>query len=77
MSIAELTDKALALPFEEKEELVQILLDSMEGQDTDLSQEDIAVALQRNREIEEGLVKPISHEEFLKAFPERNGLLRS
>lgn len=77
MSIAELTDKVLALPFEEKEELVQVLLDSMEDQDSDLTEEDIQIALQRDREIEEGLVKPISHEEFLKAFPERNGLLRS
>jgi hypothetical protein len=53
MSIAELTDKALALPFEGKEELVQVLLDSMEDQDSDLTEEDIQIALQRDREIEE------------------------
>ena len=76
MSIAELTDKALALPPDEKEELIQILVDSMPG-DGDLTQEDIELALQRDREIEEGLVEPITYEEFIKAFPERNGLIRS
>lgn len=73
MSISELTDKALALSPEEKAELIDALLSSMEESFQDISKEDIDIALQRKREMDEGIVQPLSHEEFFKPFESRYG----
>jgi uncharacterized protein (UPF0305 family) len=73
MSIAELTDKALALPPKEKAELIDALLSSMEESFQDISREDIDVALQRKREMDEGIVHPLSLKEFFKPFESRYG----
>jgi hypothetical protein len=66
----------MALISDQKEELIQFLQDSMYFQDDELSDEDIALSIQCDREIEEGLVKPFSHDELLKSFPRRSELIR-
>jgi len=74
MSIAELTDKALALPPEEKAELIDVLVSSMEPPLSMSDQEAVELALERDREMDENPDAAISHEEFLKHFPDRNGI---
>jgi len=73
MSIAELTDKALALPPAEKAELIDVLVSSMEDTYGDISKEDVEIALQRKKEMDEGTVKPLSQEEFFEPFKSRYG----
>ena len=74
MSIAELTDKALALPPEEKAELNDALVNSMPPPLSMSDEDAIALALERDREMDENPDAAISHEEFLKHFPDRNGI---
>ena len=73
MSIAELTDKALALPPNEKAELVKILVNSMKDALGDILKEDVEIALKRKKEMDEGLVKPLCQEEFFEPFKSRYG----
>ncbi len=72
MSIDQLTAEALRLPARERALLAGSLWDSL-GDPPDASNEKddaavVALALEREREIESGRVKAVSHEEIMAKF---------
>lgn len=64
MSFLEIENEAKALSHQERAALVTTLLDTLPGSAYDVSDEE--VAQQRDRELEEGLVEPISPDEFVR-----------
>ena len=63
MSLLEIEDEAKALSIQERAALVTTLLDTLPGSAYDVSDEEVA---QRDRELEEGLVEPLSQAEFVR-----------
>jgi hypothetical protein len=63
MSLLEIEKEAKALSNRERVALVTTLLDTLPGSAYDVSDEEVA---QRDRELEEGLVEPISQAEFVR-----------
>jgi hypothetical protein len=71
MSLSEIEKEAVALSESERAELVRKLLDTLALPNVDVSDEEVAV---RDRELEGGSVKPISHAEFVRGVEkERRG----
>jgi hypothetical protein len=62
MKLAELEREAVALSKDEKVSLMCTLLDTLPLTDCEVSDEEV---LQREKDMESGTVKPISHEEFV------------
>lgn len=63
MSFLEIENEAKALSHQERAALVTTLLDTLPGSAYDVSDEEVS---QRDRELEEGLVEPISPDEFVR-----------
>jgi hypothetical protein len=63
MSLLEIENEAKALSIQERAALVKTLLDTLPGSAYDVSDEEVA---QRDRELEEGLVEPLSQAEFVR-----------
>ncbi|MEY4200277.1 MAG: hypothetical protein RLZZ265_2017 [Verrucomicrobiota bacterium] len=63
MSLLEIENEAKALSIQERAALVTTLLDTLPGSAYDVSDEEVA---QRDRELEEGLVEPLSQAEFVR-----------
>ena len=63
MSLKDIEREALALPEQDRAALVATLLDTVPDAINDVSD---AEALERERELETGIVQPISHEEFVR-----------
>ena len=63
MSLLELEIEAKTLSTRERAALVTTLLDTLPGSAYDVSDEEVA---KRERELEEGLVEPISQDEFVR-----------
>lgn len=59
----EIEKEAKALSNRERAALVTTLLDTLSGSAYDVSDEEVA---QRDRELEEGLIEPISQAEFVR-----------
>jgi len=68
-SIQQITEEALQLPPNGRAEIAEALLESLaaEGQWLDTNSETMALALERDHEISQGKVTPLSHEEFMNA----------
>jgi putative addiction module component (TIGR02574 family) len=70
MSIEELAAEALRLPPEKRALLAESLWESLEDPfkaPADLDDKDaLALAVNRDRELEEGRIKAISHDEFMR-----------
>ncbi len=64
LSVAQLEQEVLALPPQAREQLALAAWESLENDLVD--PEGLAIALQRDAEMESGLVKPVSHEEFMR-----------
>lgn len=64
MSTATITQTALRLPIQERAALLLSLFDSLPA-DAAESDDILAEAIRRDAEMESGLVREISHEEFL------------
>lgn len=63
MSLLEIENEAKALSIQERAALVTTLLDTLPGSAYDVSEEEVA---QRDRELEAGLVEPLSQAEFVR-----------
>jgi hypothetical protein len=63
MSLKEIERQAVALPQQERVSLIETLLQTRPAPGQDLSDEGV---LERDREIENGSVQEISHEEFVR-----------
>lgn len=63
MSLLEIEKEAKALSNRERMALVTTLLDTLPGSAYDVSDEEVA---QRDRELEEGIVEPLSQAEFVR-----------
>jgi hypothetical protein len=63
MDTEQIENEALALPESPRAGLVSRLLQTLPPSDIEISDEEIR---QRDRDLESGAVKPISHEEFLR-----------
>jgi hypothetical protein len=63
MSLLEIENEAKALSIQERAALVTTLLDTLPGSAYDVLDEEVA---QRDRELEEGLVEPLSQAEFVR-----------
>ncbi|MGH2645345.1 MAG: hypothetical protein ACRDE2_15430 [Chitinophagaceae bacterium] len=64
-NLAKLEKEVMGLPAEEREQLAILVWESLEK----VSMHDdggLEIALQRNKEIESGMITPISHTEFMK-----------
>jgi hypothetical protein len=78
---AELEKAVLQLSPTERAELALLAWESLEADpafaaDRGLDAEGIAVAARRDREIESGIVQPLTDEEFRRHTPSRHGLGR-
>ena len=68
MSTKQLTAEAMALPLAEKVSLAQALWESIEAGLPDASEQaSVREAVSRDRELSEGTVVGVSHEEAMKA----------
>ena len=70
MKLAELEQEALALPERERASLAAKLLDTLSGEETDITDEEVD---RRERELNSGEVSAISHEEFVRRVEEERG----
>jgi len=70
MKLAEIEQKALALPERERASLAAKLLDTLPALETDVSDEEIE---RRERQLESGQVAAISHEEFVRRIEQERG----
>jgi len=70
MKLAEIEQKALALPERERASLAAKLLDTLPALETDVSDEEIE---RRERQLESGQVAAISHEEFVRRVKQERG----
>ena len=68
MTVEELEQAALALSANDKVRLVTRLLRDLPALEHRVSDEE---ALQRDAELEEGIVEPLSHEEFVRSVEGR------
>ena len=70
MELAEIEQKALALPERERASLAAKLLETLPAQETDVSDEEVE---RRERQLESGQVAAISHEEFVRRVEHERG----
>lgn len=72
MSTDQLTAEAVALPENERRQLLHAVLDTMPGAPIQYDDEEVlALASRRAREIDEGKVECIPHEEAMRQIRER------
>jgi hypothetical protein len=62
MKLQEIEKEAIALPEDQRADLVCKLLETFPPPGMDVSDEEVAM---RERELESGAVEPLSHEEFM------------
>jgi hypothetical protein len=63
MTLNEIQQEAIALPERQRADLICKLLETLPPARTDVSDEEVAA---RDRELENGSVEPLSHEEFVR-----------
>lgn len=63
MTLKEIQQEAIALPERQRADLVCRLLETLPPAGTDVSDEEVAA---RDRELENGDIKALSHEEFVR-----------
>ena len=72
MSVTELITQALELPVQDRAELISAVFDSIDNFE-DTNENDLYnEALKRDQDIEQGVVRPLSYEEFMAGFSDRN-----
>jgi hypothetical protein len=67
VTLSQIQQEAIALSERERIDLVRTLLDTLPPAGTDVSDEEVAA---RERELESGQVKPLSHKEFVRRVQE-------
>jgi putative addiction module component (TIGR02574 family) len=70
VSLKEIEQEAIGLPVGDRARLIQKLLDSLPGDDSDVSDEEIS---EREKHLNDGTVEPISHEEFVHRVRKKRG----
>lgn len=70
MTLSEIQQEAIALPERQRVDLLRTLLDTLPPAGTDASDEEVSA---RERELDSGTVKPLSHEEFVRRVQAERG----
>jgi hypothetical protein len=73
MSVSELITQALELPPRDRAELISVVFDSIDGYESSNDNDLYDLAMKRDAELEQGVVKALSHDEFMAAFSARHG----
>ena len=72
MSVTELINQALELPLQDRAELISAVFDSIDNFE-DTNENDLYnEALKRDKDIEQGVVRPLSYKEFMAGFSDHN-----